>query len=245
MRTQFQGVANVVRFNWPFYAAAVGVAGLALATFSFLPLPFAILAMIASLVGLGGISVSLFVSWWIYDRSELYSMPWLDEIETPNCIVNINAGFDEVSPILRDRYPCSEFHVWDFFDERQHTEPSIRRARKSYPPDVGIELVSASSLPMQDDAADMVCVFMAAHEIRDADDQVMFFREIRRILRSRGRVFVTEHLRDLPNALAYSVGVLHFRSRRTWLGAFEQAGLAIVAEHKATAFVSTFVCDKP
>ena len=40
-----------------------------------------------------------------------------------------------------------------------------------------------------------------------------FFRELKRVLAPGGRVIVTEHLRDLANIAAYSIGAWHFHQR--------------------------------
>ena len=51
--------------------------------------------------------ISLSVSYYIYDYSDLYTLKWLDflNIKDNTTIVNINAGFDETSSILRDKFP--------------------------------------------------------------------------------------------------------------------------------------------
>ena len=226
------------------YLCALVVAGIAISLEPFLPAFFrwiGILTILISVVAAGG---SLLASWYIYDRSKLYDLRWLDGVANPERIVNIGAGFDETSPILRDRFPDAELRVWDFFDAAKHTEASIRRARQIYPPDAETVLVSSGSLPMEANRADLVCLFMSAHEIRLQNQRVEFFREVHRILRPGGKVFVTEHLRDAANAAAYTLGVLHFHSRETWLSTFEEAGLKVIAEHKTTRFVSTFVLEK-
>jgi hypothetical protein len=55
---------------------------------------------------------------------------------------------------------------------------------------------------------------------------------------------VTEHLRDPANFLAYTIGFLHFHSRRTWLDTFQSAGLRVEREVKTTPFVTTFFLAK-
>ena len=72
-----------------------------------------------------------------------------------------------------------------------------------------------------------------------------FFRELRRVLKPDGEIFVTEHFRDLPNFLAYTIGCFHFLSRaRTWERTFAEAGLRIAREQKTTPFITTFILEK-
>ena len=226
------------------YLGALVVAGIAISLVPFLPAFFRWIAILTILISFAAAGSSLLASWYIYDRSKLYDLRWLDDVTDPGLIVNINAGFDETSPIVRERFPDAELRAWDFFDAAQHTEASIRRVRQIYPPDAETVLVSSGSLPMEANRVDLVCLFMSAHEIRVQSQRVEFFREVQRILRPGGKVFVTEHLRDAANAVAYTLGVLHFHSQETWLSTFEEAGLEVIAEHKTTQFVSTFVLEK-
>jgi SAM-dependent methyltransferase len=241
VRGKFQGVVNILRLNWPFYIMALLLAAIAAAVAWKVGAPWDRWIGLAVLVTCFCVVVSLLVSWLVYDVSDLYALRWLDGLDQPKVVVNINAGFDETSEVLQQKFPAADLRVWDFFDPQQHTEPSIRRARAIYTPDPHTVAISTKKLPMADAAADAVCLFMAAHEIRDSGEREQFFREVQRVLRPGGMVYVTEHLRDLPNALAYSVGVLHFHSRKKWLRAFAQAGLTLLEERKVTPFVSTFV----
>jgi SAM-dependent methyltransferase len=246
-RGAFQGVANIVRFNWPmfFVAAEVSLICLLAAALDMLPAPVRVAAL---LIGLGTIAqtgASLLASHWVYDRSDLYDLTWLPNvmIETPRNIVNIHAGFDESSGALSKIYPSAELRTLDFYDPERTTERSIARARAAFPPTRSAESVSVDSLPLSDFSQDLVLLFLAAHEIRRDDEQEKFFQEIRRSLRANGRVILVEHLRDAANAIAYGPGCLHFHSRATWLRAIHRAGLTPVAESKITPLVRVFVCS--
>lgn len=97
---------------------------------------------------------------------------------------------------------------------------------------------------MHDNFADNIFVIFAAHEIRDAAERVSFFRELHRSSNSSGKIVVTEHLRDAPNFLAYSIGVFHFLPRSAWCETFRNSGLEICNEVKITPFITTFVLEK-
>ena len=216
LRTPLQGVWNVVRFNWHFYLAAGGaalaLAGLGLAgpvagrPYAGLLLALVLLPML----------VSLIITAYIYDFSGLYQFQWLvEKVPAPTTMLTVSAGFDEISAPLAHQYPEASLLAADFYDAGRHTEVSIQRARRAYPPYPGTRVVDTrAALPLPADSIDLAVAFLATHEIRDADERAAFFRELARVLVPTGTVVVTEHLRDPANFLAYTIGFLHFHSRR-------------------------------
>lgn len=246
MRKPFQGVWNIVRFNWHFYVLSLGVLLLLLLlsnyTNSTLRLYLLVIALLIFLPTL----ISLSVSYYVYDLSGLYNLNWVtDFIDTErNTIVNINAGFDETSILLKNKFPNSELVVFDFYDPKKHTEVSIKRARKAYPLFPNTKSVTTNNLPMLDNSADKIFVIFAAHEIRNEQERLGFFKELKRVLKPTGEIFITEHLRDVSNFLAYNIGFLHFYSKQTWLQTFQLAELTLKSEQKITPFISTFTLTK-
>jgi hypothetical protein len=234
LRKPFQGVWNIVRFNWHFYLLVLMLLVILL-----------LLKMVTVSVILSAIlAETLLVSYYIYDLSGLYKMEWAGQSATNAVIVNIHAGFDETSGLLKSRFPGSQLLVYDFYDPRKHTEISIKRARQAYPVFAGTRTVDTAAIPLQDVTADRIFVILTAHEIRDPAERAVFFSELRRGLKDDGRIFVTEHLRDLPNFLAYNIGFFHFLPRRSWYKAFAAAGLVVTGEAKINPFVSTFILEK-
>lgn len=245
IRKRLQGVINILRFNWHLYVLAIVV--LLIGIF-FLRQFMVIKPYWLLLFFLPGIAVfiSLVVSWYVYDVSGLYGLHWLDALPThiKTTIVNINAGFDETSSLLKQRFKMSTLVVLDFYDPLKHTEVSVKRARKAYPPFPGTVQVKTNELPLVSESVDAILVMFSAHEIRDANERIVFFRELKRILKPEGQIFVTEHLRDTANFLAYTVGFLHFYSKVSWDRTFRSANLALTKEIKSTPFVSTFILEK-
>ncbi|CAA9270236.1 MAG: hypothetical protein AVDCRST_MAG56-3001 [uncultured Cytophagales bacterium] len=245
-RKPLQGVSNIVWFNWHYYAAGLVFLGAGVAVRPFLT--GAANAGVLGLVLAAGVSmtVSLAVSLYVYDLSGLYALGWLRGLpEAPGTnLVNIHAGFDETSALLRQRYPKATWQVFDFYDPARHTEISIRRARKAYAAFPGTRAVATGRLPLPAGSVDAVLLIMAAHEIRDPAERIAFFAQLRAALRPGGKVVVVEHLRDGYNLAAYHFGFFHFYSRRTWRHAFDAAGLQLVEETKITPFVSVFTLQK-
>lgn len=245
-RNRLQGVWTVVRFNWHLQAAALALTAVSLSAPVILDGPAEIVAIAVGIGMLGSIILSLIATWWAYDASGLYQMDWLlPETAGAKRAANIHAGFDECSEWLSTRFPEIRWQVFDFYDPEKHTEISIRRARKASPPVQGTVSVRTDALPLPDACLNLVLLFLSAHEIRDHEERVGFFREMRRVLKANGTVIVTEHLRDPANITVYSIGAWHFHSRREWLKTFDEAGLRVARTFRNNRFITTFILESP
>lgn len=188
----------------------------------------------------------LIVSAYVYDYSGYYNFDWLEDFHLNNTnpakIININAGFDETSFILKKHFPKSRLQVFDFYNSKQHTEPAIVRARKVsliYP---NTKSIKTNAIPLKNESTDLIFLLSAAHEIRLYEEKVEFLKECKRICKPNGKVIMVEHLRDLPNFLAFSIGFTHFFSKKTWKKAYMEAGFSSISETKFTPFMSIFNC---
>ncbi len=244
-RGPFQGVASIVRFNWPYYLAAALVLGMGALAVCFAPPLWAkgvALAVVAGAVWF--LFGSLGVSHWVYDRSDLYRWQWLERAlggMEPRSVVICHTGFDEVSAVLKRRFPAARWHVLDHFDPATMTEASIRRARKLHPPAQGTLAAAFDAWP--DLEADAIFGLLAIHELRPVDERAAWFAEARRCLAPGGRVIVAEHLRDMANFVAYGPGFLHFHSPASWRASWEKAGLRLADSFRVTPFVRIFVLE--
>ena len=245
LRKPFLGVKNIVRFNWHFYLLAIAAVGAILLLTLFLSFPYNTLPFALALLILLITLVSLGVSCYIYDFSGLYKFEWMDKVtlEKRAKIVNIHAGFDETSALLQQHFPHCELTVLDFYDPEKHTEVSIKRARKAYPPYPNTKPTATTALPLKDKDADLIFLIFAAHEIRDFNERALFFKELRRSLSPNGKVVITEHLRDVPNFMAYTLGFFHFYSKPSWMKLFKTSGFRVSSEFKCTPFISTFILE--
>ena len=239
-RKPFQGVLNIIRFNWPFYLVAVAIL-VTLLCFSFaLPHQIQPIALWCSILAILTTSISLLVSYYVYDFSNLYKLHWLPIFNNKQ-VLNINAGFDETSEIILSKFPNTQLTICDFYNPEKHTELSIKRAREAYPPIVNTFQVSTNKLPFKDNSFDYALAILSAHEIRDEKERVLFFTELNRVTKPKGQIFVTEHLRDFNNFMAYTIGFFHFYSKADWLNTFKKSQLTVTNEIKTTPFITTFL----
>lgn len=246
MRKPFQGVWNIVRFNWPFYVSATLLVTAILFFRGFAGLEVKVTTSLLLIFVVTPTTISLLVSFCVYDLSGLYKLDWLNHLQRSRGekIVNINAGFDETSVLLKNKFEDAEMIVCDFYDSSEHTEASIRRARKAYPPYPNTLQISTKELPIEDNYADKVFVILSAHEIRNAEERNTFFNELHRIVALSGKIVLVEHLRDAANVFAYNIGALHFHSRKTWMDSFRTARLIVTREVKITPFITVFFLSK-
>ena len=236
---------QIVRFNWPYYAVA-GF-GLAVGPVIVHQLPLPPWIRYAAYAGFGVVAMwlaaSLVVSWIVYDRSRLMDWDWVLQALgfSPRSWINLHAGHDASSPALKQIFPAADGRVFDIFDAREMSEPSIARARRLAVNAIAAEPADYRHLPLAKGTVDVAMLLLSAHELRSEDARSALFTELRRVLGPAGRVVVAEHLRDWANFLAYGPGFLHFHSRRTWLRCFSRHRFDIHREFSITPFVRVFV----
>lgn len=244
-RKPFQGIANIIRFNWHFYALALAALVMLHILKQIASPAFHPVIGIAGLLLMASLFVSLAVSFYVYDVSGLYRLEWLQMTLPPNAtIVNIHAGFDETSALLAAKFPQVTLTVFDFYDVEKHTEISISRARKAYPAYPGTRVISTANVPLAPASVDAVFCLLSAHEIRDFDERSLFFQQLNAALKPDGKIIVVEHLRDLPDFFAYNIGFFHFHSAKEWRRTFAAADLRIEKAHTVTPFITAYYLQK-
>lgn len=244
-RRKFQGVLNILSFNRHFYVSGFIALAVIIAALLF----FHASSLLFWIIILGfsyGLLIPLIVSAYVYDFSGFYNFNWLKELNIPDTEqrfnLNINAGFDETSYLIKKTLPQAELQVYDFYNSKQHTEPAIVRARKVslvYP---NTQQINSNAIPLKDHSVDTIFLVSAIHEIRKHDEKVLFLKECRRVCKPDGRIIMVEHLRDFPNFLAFTIGFTHFFSKATWRRAVTEAGFTSFQETKFTPFMSVFNC---
>lgn len=242
-RGRFQGVRQIAAYHWRAYAAAaVGMAAALL-----LPAPWRTAALALALPGVLWACVSLAVSYYVYDWSEIYRLDWMERslLRTPRRWVNIHAGLDETSLALAGLFPQSAGEILDIYDPVEMTEPSIERARHLAGAQPAASPAKWRKLPLRSEGIDTAFVIFAAHELRRPEARIQFFRELKRILSIGGELVLVEHLRDWPNFLAFGPGFFHFLPERAWRLAADAAGFELRLRFPLTPFVRVFVLRRP
>jgi hypothetical protein len=241
------GARRIFSYNWPTYVAtwlaAIAVAVLAPRLAMRSPEAWLLRAL-----GAGAVSwslLSLVVSHYVYDRSELRSGAWVARLLPARVErwATIDAGLD-AEVVLDGVLPGRCQARLDIYDGDLVRAPSVRRARKLTPRTHPATPAPATALPLGDASCELVAVIFTAHELRAPAAREAFFAELHRVLTAGGRVLLVEHVRDVANFLAFGPGFLHFASRRQWLRLADHAGLTVAVETRVTAWVMALALEK-
>jgi SAM-dependent methyltransferase len=238
------GAARIFLYNWPAYAATWGaavVAGILAARAG---------GVVVWVLGLGAAgavlwsAASLVVSHYVYDRSGLAAGSWARALlpARVEAWASVDAGLD--AEVSLDALPGACVARLDVYDGDAVRAPSVRRARATTPRRYTATRCHPGSLALADASCDLVAVVFTAHELRAVADRERFFAEVRRALRGGGRMLLVEHLRDLPNFLAFGPGFLHFLPRAEWLRLAQTAGLRVAGETRVTPWVMALALER-
>lgn len=244
-RGRSDGVANIVRFNWPYYAVSSAVLVASSVLWFVVEGTTPRLALgLAALVSAHFVVVSLVVSHFVYDRSDLYRWQWLARATQgtrPRRVIYCHTGFDEASLEIRERLGPTAWQVLDHFDPEVIREASVRRARSLFPPTPGTATAPFDRWLVSTGSTDLIIALLAIHELRSESERSAWFKESRRCLSPDGRLILVEHVRDLANGLAFGPECLHFHTRMSWRRCWEFAGFQSKDEFRVTPFVRVFV----
>lgn len=244
-RKKYQGVINILSFNRHFYVYGISLLAIIIVNYLMLQWSTTLFWLIIAAF-IYGLIMPLIISVYIYDFSGYYDFNWLKKLNikdsSENQLININAGFDETSFIIKSHFPKSNLKVFDFYNAERHTEPAIIRARKISSIYPKTQQIKSDTIPLKDKSVDVIFLLSAAHEIRDYKEKIEFLKECHRLCKPNAKVVMVEHLRDLPNFMVFTIGFTHFFSKNTWKKVFKKAGFSTFDETKFTSFMSVFTC---
>ena len=243
IRGHWQGVTQILQFNWRMYAATLAGTCVAIGSWPELSAQWRMLLPMVFLPAMSWMIASLAVSHYVYDCFPLYDLHWMERAlgHAPRRWINVHAGWDETSDLLQEIFPDAVGEAVDLFDAKVMTEASIRQARKASRTMVPTTPARFDALPFESGTVDTAFVIFAAHELRKRRQRERFFGEVRRALTPNGECLLLEHARDGWNFLAFGPGFLHFFPQSEWRRAARLAGFEVEKELAMTRFVHAFV----
>lgn len=243
-RSKFQGVKNIINFNSHQYKAALVFILISFIFYSINFLNLKIIFLILIILISFNVLSSIIFSYIIYDKSDLYRFDRIRFSGENLTILNITAGFDETTEILKNKFPNSEILVLDFYNEEAHTELSIKKARKVYPQSEDVIKINTTDINLRDNFADKIFLIFSLHEIRNREEKINFINELYRVLKDGGEIVIIEHLRNLNNFIAYSVGFFHFYSNNYWRKVFKESQFTEIETFKINSFINLYTLKK-
>lgn len=249
---QYSGTVATFLYNWPIFAGVMVFGIVALGTSSLLETPWSWLLILAGiLVFIFAISV-LLGSFIVYDwgtNREYKQLARLGNIEQANVVIDVTAGKLRGTRGLLPLVKGGHYFIVDIFDPERMTDQALRRARDMEPrleTDRRIYRRTArpESLPIPHNWADTVYCSFSLHELSQAADRKVIFREFNRILKPGGQLLVAEHGRDWRNFLVFGPGALSFFAPATWTKHMSEAGFAIKHHNRWRGLVHLWVAEK-
>ena len=240
----FDRAFSLVRYNWPLYAVCVlgATIGALLWATHIIPTTVRYAGLLGALIAMWYAAASFVAFHVMFDRSNFLSGEWLSRCvaQAPQTCVQLSACVDETTLPIDRVFPDAEYIELDLFDNSVMTEPAIARAKQQAHGSPSF-IAKPDALPLSDNVSQLTVVTLAAHEVRDPRKREALFLELSRITAANGQLIVAEHLRNIPAALAFGPGVLHFYPRTTWTALFTETRLEIESEFDITPFFHVFV----
>jgi len=243
-RSKFQGVKNIINFNSHQYITALVSILISFIFYSINFLNLKIIFLILIILISFNVLSSIIFSYIIYDKSDLYRFDGIRFSGENLTILNITAGFDETTVILKNKFPNSDFLVLDFYNEETHTELSIKKARKIYPQGEDVVKIITTDIKFRENFADKIFLIFSLHEVRNRREKIKFINELYRVLKDGGEIVIIEHLRNLNNFIAYSVGFFHFYSDNYWRNVFKESKFIDIESFKINSFIKLYNLKK-
>ena len=243
LRRPYQGVLQILEFNWRSYLATAAAVGAAFVALPLLP-PLGRAAVLLGVApALFWLVSSIVVSHYIYDRFPLYDLGPIARAlsRPPRRWIHIHCGWDETGARLAAVFPDAAAEVVDIYDPAVMTEASIAQARRAGPSAMQASPARYDALDFPAHSFDAAFSIFAAHELRRHGQRVRLFREIARVLVPGGEFALMEHARDGWNFLAFGPGFLHFFPQGAWRKAASEAGFTPRSESSRTPFVRVYI----
>jgi len=249
---QYSGTISTLLYNWPIFAGALLFGMIALVTSTFVEAPWNWIFRIAGIGTLGLVFNILVASFIVYDwgyKREYDRLAELGDLSKANVLIDITCGKLRGTRGLLSQLQQGHYFVIDIYDAKKMTDPALRRAREMEPPLEAERRIyhrqgKFDTLPIPHNWADAVYCSFSLHELPDKADQHAIFAEFARILKPNGKLLIAEHGRDLPNFLAFGLGVLSFFSPTTWANHLAETGFTIQHHERWRGLVHLWIAER-
>jgi hypothetical protein len=216
--------------------------GIGLSILAFVMSSYANQLLSQILIGFGllilvNIGLSLYASFKLYDRSNLYKPEVLFQnlnFKEDDTGIFLHASFDPISRKLERLFEPKKLKTYNIYGNRHEDEKSIKISNKVFPPNPNQKNIDPTNFDDEQKSVNYIFAITSAHEILSHQKRKLFFKETKRILKDDGTLILCEQMRNCINFLFFNIGAFHFVSMKNWKKAISEAGLQIVKIEKLT-----------
>ena len=185
------------------------------------------------------IAMSLFASYKLYDKSNLYKPDKLfSEIKfnEDDKVIFLHASFDPISRQLEKMIKPEHLKIYNLYGNRHEDEKSIEISNRVFPPHPDQVSVDPTNMKDESNSVDYILAITSAHEILTQEERVQFFKKAKRILKDDGTLILCEQMRNVINFIFFNIGAFHFVTLKNWEDAISKSGLTISKKEKLTSW---------
>ncbi len=266
-KRRYDGLRQHIRAHWPPYFLTYGAImgtllligfGLQKMLWSIVPLAMALLLLLVYFLGTAVWSAHLLHDdGGLVPHHELFDM---GRLRSGDEFVYIGVGMPTVPRALAQRLTTGHVVVVDIYSPqwmrgrplhraRAHAAKPIRDTRISdlHVSDPRIKWQSGrlNLLPLPNESVNTVIVSQTAVELHQRGDQVLLFKEIRRILTENGRFLLAERSRSQTNWVVMGVTAVRLPVADYWRDLLVEAGFQLQSEKELRGLITCYRTHKP
>ncbi len=256
-KNRYHGLKRHLRAHWPFYAFTYGGImatllligfGLQAELWSFIPIGLALLLLLVYFF-----STAVWSAHLLYDENGLAPHHYLfdmGKLRSADEIVYIGVGLPDVPMTLARRLTTGHITVVDIYSPQWMRGQSLRRARAHATKPLSDPRIIWQSgrlnlLPLPNASVSTVILSQTAVELHQRGDQLLLFKEIRRILAENGRFLLAERSRSQTNWIVMGVTAVRLPAANHWHELLIEAGFQPYAEKSLNGLITCYRAHKP
>ena len=256
-KRRYSGLRRHIRTHWPPYFLTYGAImgtllligfGLQTQLWSIVPLAMALLLLLVYFF-----ITALWAAHQLYDDDGLvphHKLFDMGKIHAGDSFVYIGAGLHDVPLALAQRLTTGQITAVDIYSVQWMPSRPLHRARQQSTqpaPDPRLKWQAGrlNLLPLPNESVTAVILSQTAVELWQRGDQVVLFKEIRRILAENGRFLLAERSRSQTNWVVMGLTAVRLPATDHWRDLLIETGFNLRAEHDLRGLITCYRADKP
>ncbi len=254
---QYHGLQQHTRAHWPLYALNYGGImvtllligfGLQAELWSIIPLAMALLLLLVYFF-----STAVWSAHLLHDDGGLaphHTLFDMGKLRARDEFVYIGVGLPDVPTALARRLTTGHITVVDIYSPQWMRGRPLHRARDhaSKPvtdPRIKWQSGRLNLLPLPNESVSTVILSQTAVELHQRGDQLLLFKEIRRILMENGRFLLAERSRSQTNWATMGVMGISLPATNHWRDLLTETGFQLQSEKELRGLITCYRAHKP